>query len=156
LPSYFHVSTRLLEPDQIIEPGHWGTLTRQFGLPSAPAIQDGGNAVNLIWETALETARILCAPDSPSRLDCIFAFSSLSEAESFRNSHRQGAHVFEIQCSDEVRCHDGNYDAITTTPISISWLDFMPTSAIRYWSEAPTGKVEVLIGGPAKVVTRRA
>ncbi len=137
----------------MLEPGNWGDTTRGVGRVGGADFHAGNNAVIILWEVALETARVLAAPESPSRLGCTFAMQTRVAAQTFRDRFRPGQRIYEVSCEDDVPVHLGNYDAITN-PVHHGepWLDYMPDEAISYWSDHHTGLTEVLIGGPVTVV----
>jgi hypothetical protein len=58
---------------EIIQPGKWGRETLAFAQRGRRGIQQDSDAINLIWEAALEAARIARFPEATSRLDCVFA-----------------------------------------------------------------------------------
>ena len=154
MATLFHVSPQLLNPGDHIPPGNWGTKCRQFGRPGAPDIRQDSNATNLMWEIALETARLGFTPESPSRADCVFTIETLADATIFRDKFRPGGHIYTVQCSDSTARHVGNYDAISNTPPGVSWFDYMTAHAISYWLDQPTGITEILVAGPATVVAK--
>ena len=46
----------------------------------------------------------------------------------------------------------GDYGLITHTKRSAPYIEYMSADALRYWTALPTGMVEVLVGGPVRVV----
>jgi Protein of unknown function (DUF2441) len=49
-----------------------------------------------LWEIALETVRLLSAPNSPSRFECVFACETLGEAKKIRDRFRRGSVVYDV------------------------------------------------------------
>jgi hypothetical protein len=49
------------------------------------AIQQDSDAINLIWEAALEASRLVRFPEAVSRLDCTFACFREEEARAIRD-----------------------------------------------------------------------
>jgi hypothetical protein len=154
MQTFYHVSGEPLASGLVLEPGRFGHAVRRTNSAGGVPLE-GSNAMVLIWETALETARQLLAPGAPSRSGCVFAMATLGDARAFRDRFRPGVHIYEVTCSDEMPTHRGDYDAITDPPRDGTHvLDFMPDFAINYWRSIPRGVVEVLIGGPTTVVRR--
>ena len=151
MPSFYHVSSNVLSPGQVLQPGQFGQTSRRVDSRGGIPLQ-GIDAMNLLWELALETARQLLAPDAPSRLHCVFTTLTVPDAVAFRDRFRRGSQIYEVLCPDEIPRHSGNYSAITDPPDETHILDFMPDYAIDYWREPPEGITEVLIGGPVTVV----
>jgi hypothetical protein len=151
MPNFFHVSPNVLSPGQVLQPGQFGQTSRRVNSRGGIPLQ-GIDAMNLLWEIALETARQLLAPEAPSRLHCVFTTLTVPDAIAFRERFRPGSHIYEVLCPDEIPRHSGNYSAITDPPDETHVLDFMPDFAINYWREASEGITEVLIGGPVTVV----
>jgi len=151
MPNFYHVSSNVLSPGQVLQPGQFGQTSRRVNSRDGIPLQ-GSDAMNLLWEIALETARQLLAPEAPSRLHCVFTTLTVPDAIAFRERFRPGSHIYEVLCPDEIPRHSGNYSAITDPPDETHVLDFMPDFAINYWREASEGITEVLIGGPVTVV----
>jgi hypothetical protein len=152
MATFYHVSTDVLTPYQVLEPGRFGLGIRRINAPGGERLQDNP-AMVLLWEATLETARRFVAPTAPSRSNCVFVSPTLIDALSFRDRFRQGGRIYEVMCPDSTPTHNGNYDAVTDPPRNGTHvLDFMPDYAISYWRDKPTGIVEVLIGGPVTVV----
>jgi hypothetical protein len=91
----FHVGKPGLAPGTVLHPGNWGKRTREFS-PAGKVLTNATDAQNLMWELALETARLLSAPNSPSRLDCVFTCETLADAQAFRDQFRKGDAVYEV------------------------------------------------------------
>jgi hypothetical protein len=70
---------------EIIQPGKWGRETLAFAARGRRGIQNDSDAINLIWEAALEAARLVRFPDAISRLDCVFACFWEEDARAFRD-----------------------------------------------------------------------
>jgi hypothetical protein len=147
----YHVGNGDLKPGDSIAPGNWGKQSRQFG--EGEGFRCYGNikdAVIIGWEIALEAARQLTAPDAPSRLNCVFCTEDMESAKTFRDRFRPGESIFEVEVEDTVSTHAGNYDALTNAPRG-PFVDTSVATAKSYWTDAPTGIREILVGGPAKV-----
>lgn len=148
---FYHVTQAQLTAGQILQPGEWGRRTREFR-KNGRALSDVNDGKILAWESCLETARRVLAPDSPSRLDCVFTCETLVGAASFRARFRaSGGTVYEVEpASNTAPTFTADYDLITDTgdaPFVDTWVD----RSIRYWT-TPKGIAEVLVGGDVRVI----
>jgi hypothetical protein len=75
---------------------------------------------------AIETARQLSAPDSPSRLECVFTCETIADAIAFRDRFRKDSAVYEVECDDGASRHVGNS---YTDAGKESWPDLDPAAA---------------------------
>lgn len=139
--------------DDEILPGNWGRQTRRFGVELEP-ILDSSIAINLLWETALESVRRSAAPHLPSRLECVFACESSELAVRFRDTYRKGAEILQIEFNPTTSLHRGDFELISSIGLAGSYVDYMADRALRYWTMPPSELVEVLIGGPVLVLGR--
>jgi len=147
----YHVGDGGWKPGDRIAPGNWGKRCRQFGTgPGFVGYRDVNDVKNIGWEVALETARQLTAPDAPSRLNCVFCIEDDESAKAFRDRFAKSATIYEVEVDDSVSAHAGNYDAITNLPEG-AFVDTNVATAKSYWTDAPTGIREILVGGPVKV-----
>jgi hypothetical protein len=145
----YHVSLAQLAAGQVLQPGAWGRVTRRFRR-KGNALTNLGDAKILAWESCLETARRTLVPKAPSRLDCVFACETLVGAASFRARFRTNANGIE-PVSAASPTFTADYDLITDAgdePFVDTWVE----RSIRYWTSAPKGIAEVLIGGDVRVV----
>jgi len=144
----FHVSPTPLPSNYVLQPGSWGTKLK--------TILTTGNqstiSSTLFWEMALETARYQIDPFLPSRLNCVFLSQSMDDAVGFRDQFRPGGHIYEVEMMDDVPFHRGDFSLLSYNSPNVSFLDFMPQFCIRYWTEQPSGIVEVIYPGRAKIV----
>jgi hypothetical protein len=151
---FYHVGSGGWKPGDSIAPGNWGKQTRQFG--KGIGFRDYGdinNAKIMGWEVALEVARQLTAPDAPSRLNCVFCTEDIASAKSFRDRFRKGDSIYQVEVEDTVNTHAGNYEALTEVPQGPS-VDTNVATAKSYWTDAPTGIREILVGGSVKVIDK--
>jgi hypothetical protein len=147
----YHVGSSDWKPGDSIAPGNWGKQTRQFGKGDGfLGYGDINNAKIVGWEVALEVARQLTAPDAPSRLNCVFCTEDFTSARSFRDRFAKSDSIYEVEVEDTVSTHAGNYEALTDVPQGPS-VDTNVTTAKSYWTDAPTGIREILVGGSVKV-----
>jgi hypothetical protein len=152
----FHVSTVDHPIGTVLKPGRFGADVR------GPKIHQTSVDVNfslrvLSWESTLEVARRLSAPNSPSRLDCLFATPSLAEAKQFQSRYRQGviSHVFEIEVADDTPMHTADFESISTLPAGKSFVDGYVDASLAYWTAADNSPLrEMLIGGDATVISK--
>ncbi|WP_426528823.1 DUF2441 domain-containing protein [Bradyrhizobium sp. McL0615] len=132
-------------------PGNWGKRTREFG--KGVGFRGYGNvsdAVNIGWEIALEATRQLTAPDAPSRMECVFCTEDIASAKTFRDRFANSGSIYQVEVEDAVSMHTGNYDALTDGSQGAS-IDTNVATAKSYWTDAPTGIREILVGGSVKV-----
>ena len=80
----------------------------------------------------------------------MFCTDDAESAKAFRDRFRPGESIFEVEVEDTVSTHAGNYDALTDTHQG-AFVDTGVTTAKSYWTDAPTGIREILVGGPVKV-----
>jgi hypothetical protein len=147
----YHVGNGDWKPGDSIAPGNWGKQVRQFGKGAGfRGYGDIRDAVNTGWEIALEITRQLTAPDAPSRLNCVFCTEDIESANAFRDRFAKGASIYEVEVEDAVNTHAGNYEALTDVPQGASF-DTSVAIAKSYWTDAPTGIREILVGGTVKV-----
>ena len=150
----YHVGNGGWKPGDRIAPGNWGKRTRQFGKGAGfLGYGDVNNAKIIGWEVALEVARQLTAPEAPSRLDCVFCTEDIESAKAFRDRFAKGASIYQVEVEDAVNTHAGNYEALTDVPQGPS-VDTNVATAKSYWTDAPTGIREILVGGSVKVVDK--
>lgn len=151
MTSFFHVS----EPKAvgtIIPPGRFSTISRRYITNSPwPA---GSDLTNLVWEIALESARKASRPNAPSRMNCIFACETLGAARLFRQRYRP-AH-FEIYRAEAVVAgtpiHRGDFTAISSHIPNSPSVDYFSDAAARYWLAQPSDIIELIIGGPIRLI----
>ena len=112
-----------------------------------PEVFDG-----ILWELSLEASRRGYDPSLPSRLDCVFACESLQDALTFRDKHRTSGHVYPVEVANSgTRVFRGDYNLISHGPKWGGYTDYLPVNALRYWSEPPSGMVELLIAGAVRI-----
>ena len=131
-----------------------GKQTRQFG--KGGGFHGYGNVKDAEitgLEIVLEAARQLAARDAPSRLDCVFCTEDIERAKASRDQFRKGQRIYQVEVDDTVITHAGNYDAITYLPQG-AFVDTSVATAKSYWTDAPTGIREILVGGTAKVTIK--
>jgi hypothetical protein len=147
----YHVGYGGWKPGDSIAPGNWGKRTRQFG--KGGGYRDYGavsDAAVVGWEVALEIARQLTAPDAPSRLNCVFCTENIEGARAFRDRFAKDASIYEVEAEDNVNTHVGNYDALTNGSHGAT-VDTNVATSKSYWTDAPTGIREILVGGSVRV-----
>ena len=148
--TYFHCLPALLAPGSIIEPGNWGRIIRTY-LP-----QDGGSFGVAFRETVLERERLAVAPHKPSRLSAVFACPTEAELTAFMTSAGRLRDVpYEVApiCED-VPLHFGDH-GLPLLEQGRPYFDAFAERARVYWlAEAPATNIEVLIGGPVRIIKR--
>ena len=146
----FHVTNGSIFAGDVIEPGRHSAQYRQFR-PGGP-MPTPQSISNLLWELALEAARVAATPEKPSRFDSVFAWETLEDARWFRDHYRsEFGSILEVEFEADIPLHRGSFDLITAKH-DTAYVDFMGVGAGRYWIEPPTGRVELLIGGPITVM----
>jgi hypothetical protein len=148
---FIHVSHALHNVGDVIEPGAFGRSVRQW---SKNKPTDSPEALkNVIWESALESVRMVAKPEAPSRLACVFACRSQADATRFRDRFRVGAGLYAIEPAPPCPTFFGDYDLITDSSFE-PFVDHFSQRSVRYWTQEASGMCEVLIGGPVKVMQR--
>lgn len=147
----YHVSQAQLSAGQVLQPGAWGRAVRQFRR-NGRALTDLDDAKNLAWESCLETARRVLAHPTRHRAWIAYLLARPSRVR------RRFVHALErTQLSTKSRWRPespmftADYDLITDAgdePFVDTWVD----RAIRYWTSAPQGIAEVLVGGDVRVL----
>jgi hypothetical protein len=151
----FHVSPVSHPIGTILQPGNFGNHVKSARTRVTPV--DVGFALKLLaWEGPLEVYRRLALPNAPSRLDCLFATSTLAEAQQFRQRCRPpNADIFEIEVADHIPTHISDFEAITSVPTGTPMIDGFIDGAEAYWTPSAEATLcEVLVGGPAKIIAK--
>ena len=149
MTEYFWVGASECHVGDVIEPGGWGSRARQDGVGGFNF--DALSRLSLAIEIAAEVARRYIRPFAPSRANCIFAWERLEDAQFFLGK-RQGCSIFKVV--SEPNFYRGDYDVITNAIPDTPHFDQVIDRAIRFWKEIPNGRVEVLIGGSAKITEK--
>lgn len=150
----YHVSANGWKPGGTIRPGNWGKQSRQFGKGHGFFAYGNLSNANIVgWEVALEVARQLTAPDAPSRFNCVFCIEDIESARAFRDRFQKGAGIYEVEVDETTNRHLGNYNAITDPPDG-AYVDVNVATAKSYWTDAPTGIREILVGGVVTVASK--
>lgn len=149
----FHVSGQQRHIGETLTPGHLGSVVRRFH-PGGP-FPDVGDLNFILWEVALETARLASAPNAPSRTKCLFAFEAIEPAMRFVEKYRKHGSIYGIEYDAETaRTHRADFNAISTLTRAEPYVDYMSRCAQSYWTpSADCSFAEILIGGPITIVT---
>lgn len=105
----------------------------------------------------MEKARQSRFPDKPSRLNCIFLWRNVDDAQWFRlNQRYDGAPIYRVTLESSPNARheaDINMAALMGT-VDIRGLEQVLNRADAYWSHQPHegARVEVLVNVPVKVV----
>ena len=135
---------------EIIQPGKWGRETLAFAARGRRGIQEENDAINLIWEAALEAARLVRFPEAVSRLDCVFACFREEDARAFRDRFRAGHKIYRVELIDP------------ETPVTIGaitdaepgpYVEMAAQIAASYWNATQLRFPEALIGGAVRVTS---
>lgn len=112
------------------------------------------NLTILLWEIAMEAARIAVDPDLCSRLNCTFVWETLELAVSFRNQNRPNAHIFELEAVSDNPMYRGDFSLITHNNPTHAYSDYMSEMCKKYWTTPASEAPEILYGGSLRVVKR--
>jgi hypothetical protein len=98
------------------------------------------DAVNLIWEGALEAARLARFPDAVSRLDCVFAWFREEEAQAFRDRFRPDHKVYRVELIDpDTPVTIADHGAITDAEAG-PYVEMAARMAVPYWNPTLCGR----------------
>lgn len=147
---YYHVSSIEHAVGATIEPGNWGTTVRLFGPETA--VKAVSHVEIILWEVALETARLALAPQRPSRLNCVFVFETVDMAFAFQRQYRPDAHVFELEPTGEASIYCGDFALIAKADRNRPYADYMAEESKAYWTAPSADEPEILYGGALRVV----
>ena len=154
MPDFFHVAPPGLQVGEIIWPGNWGRETLAFAARGRRGIEQGSDAVNLIWEAALEAARSVRFPEAVSRLDCVFACFGEEQARAFRDRFKSDHKIYRVQLIDpDTPVSIGDYGAITDAELG-PYVEMAARIAASYWNATQPRFPEALIGGPVRVTAK--
>ncbi|WAC28311.1 hypothetical protein [Ancylobacter sp. SL191] len=149
----FRVTLDLHQIGDILYPGNFAEPYLQFR-PGGPYPPEPW-FTNLLIEIALESARKAARPDAPSRLHSIFSCETIDEVRIFKNKYRENnGYIFGIEPeNNNISTFRGNSTAISTPVGPTPYIEYTSDWARDYWTKEPDGMVEVLIGGPARVIS---
>ncbi|WP_313616213.1 DUF2441 domain-containing protein [Agrobacterium sp.] len=147
---YYHVSNIYHDAGSIVKSGNWGRTVRLFG-PDA-AVKAVSHVEIILWEVALETARLALAPQHPSRLDCIFAFETVELAMDFQSQYRPDGRIFELEPIGDAMTYRGDFALIARADRKRPYADYMAEVSKAYWTAPTAEQAEILYGGPLRVV----
>jgi hypothetical protein len=150
MPDFFHVSKEL-RVGEVLAPGQWGHEMLAFGTRGRRGIQEESEAVNLIWEGALEAARLARFPDAVSRLDCVFAWFREEEARAFRDRFRPDHKIYRVALIDpDTPVTIADYGVIIDAEPD-PYVEMVARMAVPYWNPIQPRFPEGLIGGAVRV-----
>lgn len=109
----------------------------------------------VLWEVAMEAARVGTDQGLPSRLDCVFVTETQAMAESFRDKYREGAFIYEVSpLLADLRTHRGDFALISDGIRHGSYADYMAEHCRQYWADPAVKEPEILYPGPLQVTRR--
>jgi hypothetical protein len=153
MADFFHVAPPGLRVGEIVKPGHWGRKTLAFAPRGRRGIENDGDAIVLLWEAALEAARLVRFPEAVSRLDCTFACFREEDARAFRDRFKSAYKIYRIELVDpDTVVTIGDYAAITDTDPG-PYVEVAARKAATYWSAVQPRFPEALIGGDVRVTS---
>lgn len=149
----FRVSLSQHAVGELIAPGNFGGQHRTFR-PGGPK-PEGSAFTELLIEIALESARKTAAPLAPSRLDSVFTCETQPQAKMFQDRYRGGqGFIYGVEPAETgTAMFRGNFTAISTAVGPVPYVDYLSDWARDYWTSEPLEIVEVLVGGPVRVLT---
>jgi hypothetical protein len=147
---FFHVCSPDRRIGEVITPGHWGANIRRFQ-PGGP-MPTPDNIEVVLWEMALEAARVAVNTSLPSRLDCIFAWPDQRLAERFQAKYRPGFRIAVVVPNGPTApFHSGDFALISDQQPQAAYTDYMASAATRYWTSNPSDFPEVLYPGELSI-----
>jgi len=151
---YFHCLPAQLAPGSIIEPGNWGRIIHAYTL-----VQNNPPGISPVAyrELILELVRKLVAPKKPSRLNCVFACPTEEELRVFMSERNNLADIaYEVEAVEDSAIHIAGHDLpLLRFQHNEPYFSLIEPLAEAYWIGAPPPKrLEVVIGGPVKVIRR--
>jgi hypothetical protein len=153
LPVYFHAAPVLLRPNSIVEPGNWARFLHNYD-------PEGQHLIRMYREMALEGLRQAICPDKPSRLDCLFACQTHQDLIAFcqaqKRIHDVHYAVEPIDPAAPIHLADYRLISVPARQAGISPFNAIRANARAYWAVPPQECIEVLIGGPVRVLGRLA
>jgi hypothetical protein len=151
MPDFFHVGPPGYLIGNIIQPGNWGHEALAFHARGRRGLKEESDAIKLMWEAALEAARLVRFPDAVSRLDCIFACFGEEEARAFRDQFRPDHKIYRVELVDpETPVTIGDYSAIAEAEPG-PYVEAAARMAASYWNATRPRFPEALIGGAVRV-----
>lgn len=116
---------------------------------------NGADIASVMWEIALEAARIAAFPALPSRFDCVFVWETQDHSVRFRDRFRPGRPIFIVRPFGDAEHlkHRGDF-GILDAAYQAPYADYMAEGSKRYWSAEPSDMVEVILSAPVRVIGR--
>ena len=144
---YFHCAPMNLGIGSIIQPGNWGRIIRT--MYAAP------NDNSIPWtyrEAVFEYARMVHAPEKISRLNCLFALQTMSDAIKFRETEQITNIIYEIEpIGDTNNFHIADYKLLNFPKVG-QYFDSVFDAARLYWLGENIQHAEVLLPCAARIV----
>lgn len=148
---YFHVSNMHWEIGAIIQPGEWGRKMRIMGV--GPINLTMENVKTMIWESCLETARLMVDPNLPSRLNCVFLCNDREHVQRFRDRRRPGADIYTcLPVEEGVNQHLADFSILDAGDGPL--IDTITPRATQYWTNEAVGIREIIHAGSVRVIGR--
>lgn len=114
------------------------------------------NLASVLWEVALEAARISIDPLLPSRLNCVFATESLEFAQHFRDKYRAGGIIFETELVGSPAVFLGDFALLSESAPSTPYANYISSRSKQYWTTAPSREPELVVAGSLRVISALA
>ncbi|MEO3475868.1 hypothetical protein AAFN86_28725 [Roseomonas sp. CAU 1739] len=116
---------------------------------------EGGTFGVAFREMILEQERLNIDAAKPSRLDALFACRSEADLRHFMQTNSRFRDIpYEVELVGPAPLHFGDHTLPLLAP-GVAYFDAFAARARSYWAgPPPVQNVEVLIGGPVKIVQR--
>lgn len=147
-PVYYHCAPLRLSPGSVIHPGNWGRVLK------LSTLVNGQVDITLLREALLEQARLLYAPEKPSRLNSVFVCPSLEEAKTFRERYQPTQLIYTVTPVEKnAPTFVGDYEA-SRKPYPLIYFQAMMDFAAEYWQQSETNHhPEILIQSPVRILS---
>ncbi|MDR7029830.1 hypothetical protein [Rhizobium rosettiformans] len=106
----------------------------------------------LLWEVALESARMSLDQQLPSRLDCVFASPDVAAARRFRDAYRPGGIIYETDIVGSPAIFVGDSALISNGIPAHPYADIMSARARQYWLTTTPEEPELVVAGSLQVL----
>jgi hypothetical protein len=148
----YHCNSTTLAAGSIIEPGNWGRI---LNLYQRLSYQEPANG-NVHNEVMLDLARMLYAPQKPSRLSSNFLCPTLDGLAAYRNGFASFSLIYEVELTQpESPFHLGDHALAIQAPLGPQ-LALLQSRNRAYWIEdhSASPNQEIAVSSPLRVLRR--
>jgi hypothetical protein len=154
MEKYFHVSSRHVLIGDLIQPGQFGRSIENVNCEIFHR-NETRSALTFFYECLLEKSRLERFPDKPSRLECVFLWTSLHDAIWFRDTLKRGKPIYEVApvaSGNPTHFADIDRTSLLKDP-DMKGARLAMARADEYWSHQPdtNARIEVLMPHPVRV-----